>query len=169
MTTQKIPPVVQIVGYSNTGKTTLICHLISHFSQRGWKVGAIKGHAGELEVDQQGKDTWYHREAGADRVSITAVNQTALIFPRPLGLEKLLPLYRGLDLVLVEGFKEALHPKLVMVGEPDHLSLIGELSNVHGVVSSFPVKEVAVPVYRREDPERIAEAVKGLSSILKYG
>lgn len=69
MTNGSIPPVVQIVGYSDTGKTTLITCLIRQLTREGWQVGAVKRHAGELEMDQRGKDSWHHREAGADRVA----------------------------------------------------------------------------------------------------
>lgn len=160
MTIGSIPPVVQIVGYSDSGKTTLIASLIRHLTRVGWQVGAMKRHAGELEMDQRGKDSWRHREAGADRVAVTAANQTALIIPRHLDLAELLPLFRGLDLVLVEGFKGALYPKLVVVRDPTDLSILGELSDVRGVVTSFPLFQTSVPVYQREDVEGIAKAVK---------
>ncbi|MFD1395233.1 molybdopterin-guanine dinucleotide biosynthesis protein B [Kroppenstedtia eburnea] len=163
MTNGSIPPVVQIVGYSDTGKTTLITCLIRQLTREGWQVGAVKRHAGELEMDQRGKDSWHHREAGADRVAITAANQTALIIPRSLGLAELLPLFRGLDLVLVEGFKGAPHPKLVMLREPSHLSLLEELSNVWGVITSMPLHQRSLPVYRREDVEGIANVVKEMA------
>ncbi|MGF7087079.1 molybdopterin-guanine dinucleotide biosynthesis protein MobB [Kroppenstedtia sanguinis] len=160
MTIGSIPPVVQIVGYSDTGKTTLLSRLVRHLTQEGWRVGTIKHHAGELEMDQRGKDSWYHREAGADPVAITAANQTALIIPRSLGLAELLPLFRGLDLVLVEGFKRAPYPKLVMLRESAHLSQLKELSNVWGVVSSHPLTPGSLPVYQREDIEGIVHLLK---------
>lgn len=80
-----------------------------------------------------------------------------------MGLAELLPLFRGLDLVLVEGFKGAPHPKLVMLREPSHLSLLEELSNVWGVITSMPLHQRSLPVYRREDVEGIANVVKEMA------
>ncbi|PTX55358.1 molybdopterin-guanine dinucleotide biosynthesis protein B [Melghirimyces profundicolus] len=169
MNDKPIPPVIQIVGYSNTGKTTLITRLIPLLSEEGWKVGTVKRHAGELELDEPGKDTWRHRESGADRVAITARNQTAVIFSRPLGLDELLEHHRGMDLVLVEGFKGASYPKLLMAGEEADLSLIRELTNVRGVVSPVPLegKGIEVPQYFRDDTDGVAEVVKRLAGLKK--
>ena len=164
---RRIPPVVQIVGFSNTGKTTLLTCLLSRLSEEEWKVGSIKRHAGNLEMDEPGKDSWLHRQAGADLVAITAANQTALIFPRPLCLDELLIHYQEQDLVLVEGFKYASHPKLVMATEQSHLSLAQELSHVHGVVTPVPMEGAGVQQFRRDDVEGVAMAVKQLAGLKK--
>ncbi|SMO38646.1 molybdopterin-guanine dinucleotide biosynthesis protein B [Melghirimyces algeriensis] len=160
MDAKDIPPVVQIVGYSQTRKTTLLSRCVSQLSQEGWRVGTIKRHAGTLEMDEQGKDTWRHREAGANQVAITSDNQTVLIVPRSLQLDELIAYYREMDVVLVEGFKRASYPKLLMVGEKGHLSLIRELSNVRGIVSHKRITGTGLPSYLRDDVHGITEAVK---------
>jgi molybdopterin-guanine dinucleotide biosynthesis adapter protein len=153
------PAVLSIVGYSNSGKTTLITRLIERICQRGWKVGTIKHHGKTMEWDQPGKDTWRHRQAGADIVTITASNQTVVCFPRTLEVEELLPLYSACDLVLVEGFKQADWPKWVILRRGEDLSLLRELHDIQAVVSWFPIDDCPYPLYAIDDVDGMEAAL----------
>ncbi|GAA5344781.1 molybdopterin-guanine dinucleotide biosynthesis protein B [Planifilum fimeticola] len=153
------PPVVQVVGYSNSGKTTLICRLIPLLTQRGVLVGTLKHHAKALDLDRRGKDTWRHREAGARVVSISAENQSAVWYREPRSMEELLTHYAGLDVVLAEGFKEAGYPKLVVLREREHVSLLERLTNIRAVVSWFPDDHPSFPWYGIDEVEAVAEEV----------
>lgn len=59
------PNVLQIVGYKNTDKTTLIERLTERLTALGYRVGTIKHDAHRFEVDHAGTDSWRHRQAGA--------------------------------------------------------------------------------------------------------
>lgn len=84
------PYVLQLVGYSNSGKTTLLTKLIPLFEQSGLRVGVVKHDGGhDFEVDQPGKDTWRYREAGATLVAITSATKTAIVDQRPTPLPEL--------------------------------------------------------------------------------
>ena len=54
-----------VAGYSGSGKTTLIEKLIPRFTAKGLRVSLIKHAHHTFDVDQQGKDSWRHRHAGA--------------------------------------------------------------------------------------------------------
>jgi len=151
-----IPPVVQVVGYSNSGKTTLICRLIPLLARRGIRVGTLKHHAGALDLDRRGKDTWRHREAGARVVSIAAENQSAVWYREPRRMEELLTHYAGVDVVLAEGFKEADYPKLVVLREKEHAHLLERLTNIRAVVSWFPPDRPFFPWYGIDQVEAVA-------------
>ena len=103
-------------GYSGSGKTTLIEQLIPYFTQRGLRIALIKHAHHDFDIDQPGKDSFRHRKAGAAEVLITSDQRWALMHelegaPEPDLAEHLARL-SPCDLVLVEGFKRAVLPKL---------------------------------------------------------
>lgn len=113
---QKMPPVVAIVGRSESGKTLLVEQLIVEFKRRGYKIATLKhSHCGAIEVDQPGKDTWRFAQAGSDAVCISSPHKLALIKKSDYDLradEVLSFIGPGFDLVLVEGFKRSSLPKI---------------------------------------------------------
>jgi len=112
-------PALKIFGfaaYSGSGKTTLIENLIPLFVARGLKVSLIKHAHHAFDVDQPGKDSYRHRQAGATEVLVSSSVRWVLMHELrkeaepelPQLLERLLPC----DLVLVEGFKQQPIPKI---------------------------------------------------------
>ena len=65
-----MPPIISIVGNSNSGKTTLIEKLIPELKKRGYRVGVIKHAHHGFNIDKKGKDSWRHKVEGADRKSV---------------------------------------------------------------------------------------------------
>jgi len=58
--------VLQIVGYQNSGKTTLAEKLISYACNKGLRVGSIKHHGhGGAPASNLTKDSTRHAQAGA--------------------------------------------------------------------------------------------------------
>jgi molybdopterin-guanine dinucleotide biosynthesis protein B len=112
-------PVISIVGRKNSGKTTLIEGLIPTLSRRGYRVGTIKHHHyGDFEVDQKGKDSWRHVQAGAAVTALMGTSRVA-VFQRvdaEPSVEQVIRLFLGaVDLLLVEGYKEEAFPKIEVV------------------------------------------------------
>jgi molybdopterin-guanine dinucleotide biosynthesis protein B len=99
---------IGIIGYSNSGKTTLIERLIPIFRRRGLAVSAIKNAHHGFDMDRPGKDSFRYREAGAGQVLIATGARWALLTEtpqRPAPLTDLLALLAPCDLVIIEGFK----------------------------------------------------------------
>lgn len=108
-------PVVSIVGKSNSGKTTLIEKIIPELIRRGWRVGTIKHNMHGFEIDHEGKDSWRHRKAGARVTVLASPHQVAVLedTDRDLDIEELRDRYvRGVDIILVEGYKRNPYPKI---------------------------------------------------------
>lgn len=107
---------VGFIGYSNSGKTTLIEKLIPLLKARGYTVSALKNAHHGFDMDRPGKDSYRYREAGASQVLIASTQRWALLTETPQGhapLERLLQELAPCDLVLVEGFKsEGLMPRI---------------------------------------------------------
>ena len=73
-------PVLSIIGKSGVGKTTILEKLIPELKSRGLKIATIKHHAHPgFDIDQPGKDTWRHAQAGSDLVIIAAPDKIATI------------------------------------------------------------------------------------------
>ncbi len=105
-----------LAGWSGSGKTTLMTALIPEFVARGITVSTIKHAHHAFDVDQPGKDSWRHRQAGASEVMVVSERRWALMHelrgdPEP-GLDELAARISPVDLLLVEGFKHHPHPKL---------------------------------------------------------
>ena len=75
-----MPAVLSIVGRSKVGKTTFLEKLVPEIKSRGYLVGTIKHDAHDhFEIDHKGKDSWRHREAGAQAVAISSPTRFALV------------------------------------------------------------------------------------------
>jgi molybdopterin-guanine dinucleotide biosynthesis protein B len=150
-----------LAGWSGSGKTTLVVKLIPELVRRGISVSTIKHAHHAFDVDQPGKDSFEHRQAGASEVLVASANRFALMrehrgAPEP-GLEALLA---RLALVLVEGFKRDRHDKLEIhrpsLGKP---LLAGDDPNIVAVASDVPVAGLRVPQLALDDIPAIAEFV----------
>jgi molybdopterin-guanine dinucleotide biosynthesis protein B len=105
-----------LAGWSGAGKTTLLKRLIPCLTAQGLRVSTIKHAHHDFDIDQPGKDSYEHRQAGATEVLVASARRWALMHELrteeepSLGL--LLSRLAPVDLVLVEGFKRDAHPKL---------------------------------------------------------
>jgi molybdopterin-guanine dinucleotide biosynthesis protein B len=110
-----MPPVVSIVGYSKSGKTTLIQKLIEELRRRGRRVAAVKHTRGSFDMDRPGKDTWRYAEAGAESIGILAPQRCAMLkqLPREYAYDEVLRVVgANADLVLLEGLHGGPAPKV---------------------------------------------------------
>ncbi len=100
---------IGIVGWSGSGKTTLITQLLPLLRAQRLRVSTIKhAHAG-FDMDKPGKDSFRHREAGAQEVMVVSGNRWVLMrdTPEEPKLDDLLLRLADVDMVLVEGMKAA--------------------------------------------------------------
>jgi len=103
-------------GWSGSGKTTLIEQLIPRFVKRGLKVSMIKHAHHSFDVDQPGKDSYRHRQAGCSEVVVVSEKRWVIMHelrgePEP-SLEEQIGRVSPCDLLLVEGHKHFPLPKL---------------------------------------------------------
>ena len=150
-------------GYSGAGKTTLIEQLIPRFGARGLKVSLIKHTHHDFDVDQPGKDSWRHRQAGASEVLLTCDHRWVLMHelrgaPEPT-LEEQLAVLSPCDLVLVEGFKQTPISKLE-IHRPDHgrPPIWPENKSVVAVATNERI-DCPLPTLDLDDPDAIAQFI----------
>ena len=156
-------PIVSIVGKSNSGKTTLIEKLVPELVARGRRVGTVKHDVHGFEVDREGKDSWRHKQCGARAVIISSPARVALIedVDEDLGLEALRERYfRGVDLIITEGYKRGSMPKVEVSRRERSRELIcSDADDLVAVVSDQP-HDVSVPVFRYEEIAALADRIE---------
>lgn len=151
-------------GYSGSGKTTLIEQLIPRFVRRGMTVSLIKHAHHTFDIDQPGKDSYRHREAGASEVLLTSDQRWVLMHElrgaAEASLAQQLARLSPCDLVLVEGYKSNdLVPKLE-VYRPSHGKppIHPAQPNIVAVASDAPVA-TTLPLLDLNDPDAIVRFI----------
>ncbi len=156
--------VLGIVGWKNSGKTTLTEKLIKNISERGYSVSTLKHAHHSFEIDQEGKDSYRHRLSGARQVLVSSRNRWALISElreeAEPDLSILIKKLSDVDLVLIEGYKNEKHPKIEVFRPEVSDSLIAENDNtIIAIASNLKTIETTLPVINLDDIDSIAELI----------
>ncbi|HQR49465.1 MAG TPA: molybdopterin-guanine dinucleotide biosynthesis protein B [Steroidobacteraceae bacterium] len=156
-----------IVGRKNAGKTHLVVRLVTAAVARGLVVSTVKHAHHAFDVDQPGKDSHRHREAGAREVIVSSALRFALVHEHrggaEPGLAELLARLSPCDLVLVEGFKASDHPKLEVYraacGQPP---LAAEGAAVEAIALDAGSRvETSLPRLPLDDTEAVLDFILG--------
>jgi len=164
-----MPPVVSFVGKPDSGKTTLLEKLIPELNQRGYRVGTIKHHVHQFEMDKPGKDTYRHKQAGAQVVALSSPTGLGVISDTDgdTDIESLVARYFGdVDLVIAEGYKRldlpkievhrsVLHPEPLANRDDTWIAMVSDIAATDGLpcfdlddcqgVASFLIDNFIVP------------------------
>jgi molybdopterin-guanine dinucleotide biosynthesis protein MobB len=153
-----------VTGWKNAGKTGLMERLVAEITGRGFTVSTVKHAHHSTDVDQPGRDSYRHREAGAREVLLASPHRWALMHELRGAdeppLEELLARLSPVDLVLVEGFKREGHPKIeahrAETGKP---LLASENATIRAVAADSPQPGCALPVFDLDDTAAIADFI----------
>jgi molybdopterin-guanine dinucleotide biosynthesis protein B len=155
--------VVGIVGYQDSGKTTLTRALARALVGRGHHIAVIK-HSSHY-LDLPGKDTAMLGEV-VNQVGFISSHESAVFWKTPLRLENIIA-YLEADIILLEGFKrEKTFPKIVCLrAEPDDAdhdrseNLFDGLA-ICAVGPADQTGGIAVPLFGRDEVGKIAGLVE---------
>jgi len=157
-----MPPIISIVGKSDSGKTTLLEGLIANLKQRGYKVAVIKHAAEDIELDTANKDSWRFSQAGSEVSAISSAHKLAIIknLEHDLAPQELVQ-FIGLDydLVLTEGFKLSNHPKIEVHRKEQGKELLSPPEQLLAVVTDEPLN-VAVPQFSKDEVQKIVDLIE---------
>jgi molybdopterin-guanine dinucleotide biosynthesis protein B len=152
-----------ISGYSGSGKTTLITRLIPLLRAAGLRVAVIKHTHHAAEWDAPGKDSWRHREAGAEQVMLVTPERRFLSEACPaaneLPLEAHVARLAPCDLVLAEGFKHHPAPRIEVIDVlQDKPRLYPADPQVLALAVDQPL-DTALPQFARGDAAGISQFI----------
>ena len=159
--------VIGLAGWSGAGKTTLLTRAIPHLIARGLRVSVIKHAHHKFDVDVPGKDSWLHRQAGAEEVLVSSGKRWALMHElrdaqEPPVLELLKKLSR-VDLVVIEGYKTDSHRKIEVHraanGKP---LLFPDDAAIVGIVTDIAI-ETVLPTAHLDDIPAVAAMMQRLA------
>ena len=163
MTCPKQVPVVSVVGRSGVGKTTALEPIIRELKRRGYRVGTVKHHRHGFEVDQPGKDSWRHAQAGSDAVVIAGPHKLAVVrrLAAELPLDEIVPLMGDVDIVLTEGYKQGGCPKLEVTRRERGTELLCRPEELIGILADYAV-DVPVPQFALDDARGVVDLLEQL-------
>jgi molybdopterin-guanine dinucleotide biosynthesis protein B len=159
--------IIGLAGWSGSGKTTLIKKLIPSLIARGSSVSTLKHAHHGFDLDQPGKDSFFHRTAGATEVIISSARRWAVLhelreepeWDLPALVAKMSPV----DLVLVEGFKRDAFPKLEIHRAANGKPLIHpDDPHIVAIAADIALPQAKIPVIDLNNVEAIADL------LLKY-
>jgi molybdopterin-guanine dinucleotide biosynthesis protein B len=148
-----------VTGWKNAGKTTLVERLVAEFVRRGWTVNTIKHAHHDVDVDQPGRDSYRHRAAGAREVAVVGGHRYAIMREQEEPtLAEVLARLAPADLVLIEGYKRELHPKIEVrggTGEP----MAPHDRTIAAIAADEKPADGDLPWFRRDDIVAIADFI----------
>ncbi|MCX7646751.1 MAG: molybdopterin-guanine dinucleotide biosynthesis protein B [Rhodobacteraceae bacterium] len=152
-----------VTGWKDAGKTHLVARLVAEITRRGLTVSTVKHAHHAAETDRPGTDSFRHRAAGAREVILATPARWALMAelrgaPEP-PLEALLARLAPVDLVLVEGYKSAPHPKIEAHRAATGRGLLAETNPTIRAVASDARPETALPLFALDDTAAIADFI----------
>ena len=150
-----------IVGWSGSGKTSLLVEVLPVLRAQGITVSTMKHAHHRFDVDTKGKDSYRHREAGASEVMVVTSARWVLMHEyrdeAEPSVESLIQRMTPVDLLLIEGFKTHPHPKLEIHRESEGKPLLcPEDPDIVAVATDHPLPGLKVPQLDLNDPEAIA-------------
>jgi molybdopterin-guanine dinucleotide biosynthesis adapter protein len=163
-----------LAGWSGSGKTTLLIRLLPLLTRGGRSVSTIKHAHHEFDIDQPGKDSRRHRDAGAREVLIASARRFALMHehqgePEP-DLASLLARLDPVDLVLVEGFKREPHRKLEVHRPVNRKPLLfPDDPKIVAVACDVPLEARGLPVFHLDAVEAIADFILATTGFVAPG
>jgi molybdopterin-guanine dinucleotide biosynthesis protein B len=159
----EMPPIVSIVGKSESGKTTLMERLIAELKSRGYRVATVKHAPQESSFDEPGKDSWRHTQAGSEAAVVSTSDKLVLIKPtsgQPIMEQIAYLLGEDYDIILAEGFSQGDTPKIEVhrrqAGPP-----LARVRKLVAIATDEPL-ETKVRQFSLED-------AKGLADLLEKG
>ena len=150
-------PVICLVGYHDSGKTTLGVKIVRHLKKAGLTVGVIKSTKEEgISFDTPGTDTHNYAASGADQVALIAPDQMVIQARRPdKGLPALAQTFFGeVDILIAEGFKNTPAIPKIEVNRDGETFLYPQLDNVIAVISDRTL--TGIRHFTPQEPEQIA-------------
>ncbi len=155
-------PILSLVGYSNSGKTTLMEKLVAGLTAQGLRIATIKHSHHQPEMDTPGKDSWRHKQAGASTSLLVGPERMLMVsdVDETLNPQRLASrLFGDYDLILVEGYASVPGPKIEVVRAERSQVLRCSADELIAVASDICDLDVTVPLLDLNDTQAIMDHI----------
>ena len=158
-----MPPIVSIVGKSDSGKTTLLVKIVGEIRSRGYRVGSIKHDTHGFDIDHEGKDSWRHKQAGAAAVIISSPQKVAIVkdSDEDKPMDTLVAQYlQDVDIVFTEGYKRENKPKIEVFRKEMHRERLCQDDDNLIAMATDQHFDLSVPCFDINDVKGLADFVE---------
>jgi molybdopterin-guanine dinucleotide biosynthesis protein B len=152
---------VSVVGKSGSGKTVFLEKLITVLKGRDLRIGVIKHDPHGFDIDQPGKDSWRHAQAGSDAVVLSSPSKLALIkrTEREMVLDDIVNAYLpDVDLVITEGYKRGPKKKIEVSRQERSRELVSPPEDLIAIVADQAF-DLPAPQFGLDDAEGVADLI----------
>lgn len=129
---------LHVIGFKNSGKTTLVSNWVRLAKEKGLQVAVIKhhGHGAKLAMPDETKDSMQYLLAGADASLVAGAGFTQHMLQNELTYDQLLTLatWQNPDVILIEGYKAEAGEKVVLVRNQDDWDDLQKVDNISLVI-----------------------------------
>lgn len=156
-------PVVSVVGKSDSGKTTLMERLIGGLTTRGYRVGTVKHHVHDFDIDVPGKDSWRHGRAGAHVTLVSSPSKLGMVrqMDHEASLDELLAFAGDIDILLTEGFRRAGSVRIEISRRARSTELVCDPAEIFALVTDNSELECgAAPRFGLNDAEGVVDLIE---------
>ncbi|UUI39389.1 molybdopterin-guanine dinucleotide biosynthesis protein B [Oceanobacillus oncorhynchi] len=147
--------IIQVVGYKNSGKTSLACKLIEHAAKKGFRTASLKHHGhGGVPEGISDTDSEKHKQAGS-LISGVEGDGVFQLSKENWTLYEMIQIYEWMqiNLLIIEGFKAYSFPKVVLISDEKDLELLDKVENVKAIIARVALEKNAYPfpVFQQHD------------------
>jgi len=135
---------------------------VAELKKSGYRVATIKHSIDRIEIDHPGKDTWRHARAGADTVLLVSGCSVAMFKKyrtEPCLDDIAASFLEDADIVITEGFKKEVKPKIEVVGKGAGANLLCSREELLAVVGETEIG-IDVPLFGPDDAEGVADLLE---------
>jgi len=162
--------IIGIIGWKNTGKTFFVSKIIKKLKSQNYRIASIKHAHHEFDIDHPNTDSYIHRMSGSSQVIISSSKRWAKISElRNTQEKKLNDLINELekpDIVIVEGYKNEIHPKIEIIRDFEDKSkfLFKKIKNVIAIISDTKISNFNNIQFKKNQINEIVDFILNYKS-----
>ncbi|MGL5820066.1 MAG: molybdopterin-guanine dinucleotide biosynthesis protein B [Sarcina sp.] len=151
-----------VASCSNSGKTTLIEGIIKELKKDNCIISTIKHDVHGIDVDKKGKDTYRHREAGADNIIISSKKRFVIMeeLQEEFTLEQVLTNCPDSDYIIIEGYKHSIYPKIEIFRKNISKEIITPQNKLIAIATDDMNLNIDVPLLNLNDYKEVVNFIK---------
>jgi len=152
---------LHIVGYKNSGKTTLIARWVRLLKKEGISVAVLKhhGHKGPLELPDSNTDAMQFYNNGADVSVVAGGGSVQLYMNEEPGFSRMkeIAMINKPSILLIEGYKEERGDKVVLLRNQEDWTELINLRDIQLIIGNINIEASVTHIPSRTDGELLDE------------